>query len=71
MRPQPLIAVRDVEASSRRYQQLLGCQSGHGGPEYDWLVKNESLILQLHHWNDHEHPNLLLVHRATRGGGHL
>jgi catechol 2,3-dioxygenase-like lactoylglutathione lyase family enzyme len=32
MRVQPLIAVRDVEASSRWYQSLLGCKSGHGGP---------------------------------------
>ena len=31
MRPQPLIAVLDVEASSRWYQRLLGCQSAHGG----------------------------------------
>lgn len=30
MQPQPLIAVRDVPASSRWYQQLLGCTSGHG-----------------------------------------
>jgi uroporphyrinogen-III decarboxylase len=30
MRPQPLIAVRDVEASSQSYQRLLGCQSAHG-----------------------------------------
>ncbi len=38
MRAQPLIVCRDVEASSRFYQQLLGCQSAHGGPEYDRLV---------------------------------
>jgi hypothetical protein len=30
MRVPPLIAVRDVEASSRWYQELL-CASGHGG----------------------------------------
>ena len=35
MRPQPLIAVRDVEASSRWYQRLLDCKSGHGGKEYE------------------------------------
>jgi hypothetical protein len=33
MRPQPLIAVTDVEASSRWYQRLLGCKSAHGGAE--------------------------------------
>ena len=30
MKPQPLIAVKDVAASSRWYQKLLGCTSGHG-----------------------------------------
>lgn len=38
VRPQPLIAVRGVEASSRWYQRLLGCRSGHGGREYEQLV---------------------------------
>jgi catechol 2,3-dioxygenase-like lactoylglutathione lyase family enzyme len=71
MRPQPLIAVRDVEASSRWYQQLLDCQSGHGGPDYERLVKNESLILQLHHWHDHEHPNLGDPDAAAHGYGVL
>jgi catechol 2,3-dioxygenase-like lactoylglutathione lyase family enzyme len=56
MRPQPLIAVRDVEASSRWYQRVLGCESAHGGPEYERLVAGERLILQLHHWEvDHHH----------------
>lgn len=56
MRPQPLIAVKDVEASSRWYQRLLGCTSAHGGPEYERLVFNGQLILQLHHWEvDHHH----------------
>ena len=40
MRPQPLIAVHDVEASNRWYQQLFGCQSSHGGPNYEQLVSN-------------------------------
>lgn len=35
MRPQPLIRVNDVEASSRWYQRLLGCESAHGGPNYE------------------------------------
>jgi catechol 2,3-dioxygenase-like lactoylglutathione lyase family enzyme len=48
MRPQPLIAVTDVEASSRWYQRLLGCKSDHGGPNYERLVSNGKLILQLH-----------------------
>ena len=56
MRPQPLIAVHDVEASSRWYQRLLGCESAHGGAEYERLVSGDSLILQLHSFKvDHHH----------------
>lgn len=56
MRPQPLIAVHDVEASSRWYQQLLGCKSDHGGVEYERLVVDGVLILQLHHFGvEHDH----------------
>jgi catechol 2,3-dioxygenase-like lactoylglutathione lyase family enzyme len=55
MNPQPLICVSDVEASSRWYQRLLGCQSGHGGPEYERLVADGRLILQLHRWDVAHH----------------
>lgn len=56
MRPQPLIAVTDVEASSRWYQSLPGCQSAHGGTEYERLVSNDELILQLHSFEvEHHH----------------
>lgn len=56
MRPQPLIAVTDVKASSLWYQQLLACQSAHGGTEYERLVSNDVLILQLHRFDvDHHH----------------
>src|SRR5947208_15905041 len=37
MRSQPLICVRDVEASRRWDQRLLGCQSYHCGPN-NWEV---------------------------------
>jgi catechol 2,3-dioxygenase-like lactoylglutathione lyase family enzyme len=63
MRPQPLIVVHDVEASSRWYQHLLGCQSAHGGPDYERLVTpggnkqgTDDLIMQLHNFEvDHHH----------------
>lgn len=56
MRPQPLIAVTDVEASGRWYQRLLGCQSGHGGTEYEQLLWNKQLVLQLHRFEvEHHH----------------
>jgi catechol 2,3-dioxygenase-like lactoylglutathione lyase family enzyme len=59
MRPQPLIAVCDVEASSRWYQRLLGCRSAHGGPNYERLVFHDELILQLHDFEvDHDHGRI-------------
>jgi len=59
MRPQPLIAVTDVEASSRWYQHLLGCKSAHGGPHYERLECDAKLILQLHHFEvEHHHGRI-------------
>lgn len=55
MRPQPLIAVTDVEASSRWYQRLLRCSSAHGGMEYERLNHNGDLILQLHSFSANHH----------------
>lgn len=55
----PLICVRDVESSSRWYQRLLGCESGHGGTEYERLNSKGQLILQLHNWEvEHQHGRL-------------
>lgn len=58
MQGQPLIVVSDVEASSRWYQAVLGCDSGHGGPEYERITYRGQIVLQLHHWDAHEHPNI-------------
>ncbi len=58
MQAQPLIAVRDVQLSSRWYQAVLGCESGHGGAEYDQIVCQGKMVLQLHHWDAHAHPHM-------------
>lgn len=56
MRPQPLICVSDVQASSRWYQRLLDLRSGHGGREYERLYSGETLVLQLHGFDvEHDH----------------
>jgi catechol 2,3-dioxygenase-like lactoylglutathione lyase family enzyme len=48
--------VTDVEASSRWYQHLPGCHSAHGGTEYERLVSNGKVILQLHRFGvAHDH----------------
>jgi hypothetical protein len=72
MRPQPLICVSDVEASSRWFQQLLGCRSDHGGREYERLVAPDGrLVLQLHDWEVSHHHGAIGVHRITPGNGVL
>ena len=58
MLSQPLICVADVQQTSVWFQRTLGFVSAHGGPEYEQLVSNEVLVLQLHHWDAHEHLHL-------------
>lgn len=48
MKAQPMIAVQDVRASARFYENLLGAVSGHGGDEYEQLLVEGRLVLQLH-----------------------
>lgn len=60
IRPEIIIAVKDVEASSRWYQQLLGCESRHGGGVFEILADPEdgTVVLCLHKWGAHEHPTM-------------
>jgi catechol 2,3-dioxygenase-like lactoylglutathione lyase family enzyme len=74
VRSQPLIAVRDVRASSRWYQTLLAADSlpEHEHREtYDRIFCDGQLILQLHAWNAHDHPNLVNRDAAPVGHGIL
>jgi catechol 2,3-dioxygenase-like lactoylglutathione lyase family enzyme len=68
MRPQPLIAVTDVEASSRWYQRLLGLESAHGGSQYERLTRHGELVLQLHAF-EVEHHHGPIADRADRPYG--
>ena len=71
MRPQPLICVNDVEASSRWYQRLLGCESAHGGPNYERLTADGRLVLQLHRWDRDDHHGPIGVPDVACGNGLL
>lgn len=68
MRPQPLIAVTDVQASSRWYRALLGLESAHGGSEYERLTRDGALVLQLHSF-EVEHHHGPIGDRAARPYG--
>ena len=71
MRPQPMICVQDVEASSRWYQRLLDCRSDHGGPYYERLVSGKRLVLQLHHWEEKHHHGRIGDPKKAHGNGVL
>jgi catechol 2,3-dioxygenase-like lactoylglutathione lyase family enzyme len=59
MHPQPLICVTDVQRSSGFYQELLRCESGHGGSEYERLQRDGRLVLQLHAFAvEHHHGRI-------------
>ena len=52
-----MLNVADVEASSRWYQQMLGMQSGHGGPDFELLMDGEEISLMLHRRAAAHHPS--------------
>ncbi|MEM9809379.1 MAG: VOC family protein [Cyanobacteria bacterium P01_D01_bin.56] len=58
MKPQPLITVHDVSASRDWYANILGLSSGHGGDEYERMMSDDRMVLQLHRWDTHEHSHL-------------
>lgn len=67
--PQPLLTVRDVPAASRWYQQVLGAESGHGGDEYERLVVEDRIVLQLHALEEEHHHGGLAKPGIPLGNG--
>jgi catechol 2,3-dioxygenase-like lactoylglutathione lyase family enzyme len=69
VRPQPMIAVADVERASAWYQLVLGAESGHGGVEYEQLRVEGTLVLQLHQiGTDHHHTRIGDPEQAVGNG---
>lgn len=66
---QTMIAVSDVEASSRWYQAVLGVDSGHGGDEYEQLVADGEIVLQLHHLDEPDHHGAMGDRSVPLGNG--
>lgn len=74
VRPQPLIAVRNVRASSRWYRKLLAADSlpeHEHRDTYDRILCDGQLILQLHAWDEENHPNLSNADAGPAGHGVL
>ena len=69
---QPLIAVRNVRASSRWYGELFAADTLPDHPHrdvYDRIWRSGRLLLQLHAWDAEDHPNLVNADAAPHGHG--
>jgi catechol 2,3-dioxygenase-like lactoylglutathione lyase family enzyme len=77
VRPQPVLAVRDVPASGRWYAALLGAtrtsdlMASDHAHLYDRLLVDGALVLQLHAWDHEDHPNLVDPDAGRNGHGVL
>jgi predicted enzyme related to lactoylglutathione lyase len=55
----PIIAVKDVEASAKWYEEIFGFKNAHCEKDFAVLVsENDDIILCLHKWGEHQHPSL-------------
>lgn len=77
VKAQPILAVRDVRVSARWYAQVLGSNEATGSPpsDHEHLYRRihvgGEFVLQLHAWDEEEHPNLIGPDRAPVGHGVL
>lgn len=69
MKIDPIIAVSNVQASSKWYQAVFDCSSKHGGNQFDVLVdKQGEVLICLHKWGEHEHPTMKNPELASGNG---
>lgn len=66
-----LLVVGDVERSSRFYCDVVGLTSGHGGDEYEQLLHDGELVVQLHHAGTDDHHGPLADPDVPLGNGVL
>lgn len=66
-----MVVVRDVPASSRFYQRVLGAESGHEGDDYDQIVSDGEILLQLHRFDVEDHHGPLADPDQPLGNGIL
>jgi catechol 2,3-dioxygenase-like lactoylglutathione lyase family enzyme len=77
IKAQPILAVRDVVASARWYARILGSEEPTGSPPSDHehiyrrIYVGDELVIQLHAWDEEDHPNLRDPDRAPVGHGVL
>ncbi len=56
----PIIAVKDINASSEWYQSVFNCKRAHEGNDFAVLQdENDEVLICLHKWGEHEHPTMI------------
>ncbi len=56
----PIIAVNDIKASAKWYEQIFGFKNAHGGKDFATLKsEDDEIILCLHKWGEYRHPSLI------------
>ncbi|HUZ59942.1 MAG TPA: hypothetical protein VMU83_14300 [Hanamia sp.] len=53
----PIIAVKDLEASTEWNQSVLGCRS-RGKHIISLVSENDEILLCLHKWTEHDYPTM-------------
>ena len=77
VKSQPILAVRDVISSARWYARILGSSEPTGSPpsDHDHIYRRiyvgDEFVLQLHAWDEEDHPNLTDPDHAPVGHGVL
>ncbi len=68
-----IIGVRDVPASVKWYQSLLGQTETPPGHDYfgQMVDADGTVLLCLHQWGAHDHPSLMTPDSASPGNGLL
>jgi len=55
----PVIAVGDVEVSTKYYQAVFGLKNKHGGDNFAVLLsEDDEILICLHKWGEHQHPTM-------------
>lgn len=65
----PIIAVKNVEASAEWYRNIFGFNNAHGGDHFAVLTnKDNEIILCLHAWEMDNHPTMTNPNITTGNG---
>ena len=56
----PIIAVKNIEASSKWYEKIFGLRNEHGGDHFSVLISDDNEItICLHKWQEDNHQTMM------------